>query len=176
MSASEASKSRAKHGTKASTDLAVVGICDTMFARADMGFLAEKTIKEYVLKKIEIKRVTVPGIKDLPVACKKLIEEKNCDIVLALGMVGKEEIDQMCAHEASQGLIQAQLMTNTHILGVFIHENEAKNDEQLKEIMHDRTVAHAKNAVDMLLAPQKLRENAGHAKRQGSKDANWFEL
>ena len=153
-----------------------IGICDTMFARADMGSIAEKTIKGYATEKIEIVRETVPGIKDLPVACKKLIEEKNCDIVLAFGMVGKEEIDQMCAHEASQGLIQAQLMTNTHILGVFIHENEAKNDDELKEIMRHRTTEHAKNAVDMLLAPQKIRENAGRAKRQGSKDAISFEL
>jgi len=137
-----------------------IGVCDTMFARADMGSLAEKTINDYASEKTEIIRVTVPGVKDLPVASKKLIEEKNCDIVLALGMVGKEEIDQVCAHEASQGLIQAQLITNTHILGVFVHENEAKNDDELKEIMRERTIKHAKNAVDMLLAPQKLRENA----------------
>ena len=40
---------------------------------------------------------------------KILIEEENCDIVMALGMPGPMEKDKMCAHEASTGLIRAQL-------------------------------------------------------------------
>ncbi|HIJ11015.1 TPA: riboflavin synthase, partial [Candidatus Woesearchaeota archaeon] len=47
-------------------------------------------------KEIEIERYVVPGFKDLPVACKKLIEEYNCDIVVALAWVGKEDIDEVC--------------------------------------------------------------------------------
>lgn len=153
-----------------------IGIVDTMFARADMGGLAERTISEYAPKGTIVLRVTVPGIKDLPVGAKKLIEEKKCDIVVALGMVGKAEIDQVCAHEASQGIILAQLMTNKHILGVFVHEPEAKSDKQLREIMRDRTIKHSKNAVDMIFNPEKLQKNAGKAKRQGHADATWFEL
>ena len=153
-----------------------IGICDTMFARADMGGLAERTILGYAPKGTIVERATVPGIKDLPAAAKKLIEEKKCEIVVALGMVGGAEIDQMCAHEASQGLILAQLLTNKHILGVFVHETEAKNDGQLRGIMRDRTVKHSKNAVDMLFHPEKLMANAGRGKRQGHKDAGWFEL
>lgn len=147
-----------------------------MFARADMGGLAERTIAGYAPKGTKIERATVPGIKDLPVAAKKLIEEKKCDIVVALGMVGGADIDQVCAHEASQGIILAQLMTNTHVLGVFVHETEAKNDRQLRGIMRDRTIKHSKNAVDMLFNKEKIRANAGHGKRQGHKDAEWFEL
>ncbi|MEK6941738.1 MAG: riboflavin synthase, partial [archaeon] len=121
-------------------------------------------------------RVTVPGIKDLPVAAKKLIEEKKCGIVVALGMAGGAEIDQVCAHEASQGLIFAQLLTNKHILGVFVHETEAKNSQELCGIMRDRTIKHSKNAVDLLFYPEKLRANTGHGKRQGHPDAKWFNL
>ena len=50
---------------------------------------------------VSLERVTVPGIKDLPVACKKLIEERHCGLVIALGMPGGKEKDLMCAHEAS---------------------------------------------------------------------------
>ena len=65
-----------------------------------------------------IQRYTVPGIKDLPIASKKLLEESECDIVMALGMPGSKPIDKQCAHEASTGLIRAQLMTNRHILSL----------------------------------------------------------
>src|SRR5512137_6774 len=102
-----------------------VGVADTTFARVNMGKIAIDELKKHA--SVSIERVTVPGIKDLPVACKKLIDEKNCDIVMALGMPGGKEKDRMCAHEASQGLIFTQLMTNTHIIEVFVHEDEAKD-------------------------------------------------
>jgi riboflavin synthase len=152
-----------------------IGIADTMFARGDMGTLAVKTIHEHN-PNIKIERYTVPGIKDLPVAAKKLIEERHCDIVLALGMAGKAPIDQQCAHEASLGIIAVQLMTNKHVLGVFVHEPEAKDDNELKQIMADRTIKHSINAINLIARPDSLTQNAGKAKRQGSEDANYFSL
>ncbi len=98
-----------------------VGIADTTFSRINMGKIAIDELKKGA--SVEIERYTVPGVKDLPVACKILIEEKGCNIVMALGMPGREAIDKMCAHEASQGIIQAQLMTNRHIIEVFVHED-----------------------------------------------------
>ncbi len=50
---------------------------------------------------------------------------------MALGMPGGKEKDKLCAHEASQGLQLAMLMTNTHIIEVFVHEDEAENDTEL---------------------------------------------
>jgi len=35
----------------------------------------------------------VPGVKDLPVASKILIEERGCDLVMALRMPGPKAID-----------------------------------------------------------------------------------
>ncbi|MDI6640477.1 MAG: 6,7-dimethyl-8-ribityllumazine synthase, partial [Methanocellales archaeon] len=55
-----------------------VGIADTTFARVDMGTIAMEELKRNASVRIE--RYTVPGVKDLPVAAKKLIEERNCDI------------------------------------------------------------------------------------------------
>lgn len=146
-----------------------VGVADTMFARYDMGRLAIDTLEEH--GDVEIERYTVPGFKDLPVACKKLIEEYDCDIVIALGMAGSADVDKTCAHEASQGLIQTELMTNTHIIEVFVYEDEAKNQDQLVDIFEDRVVEHAKNTLDLLNGKEVLTPQAGQGVRQGHEDA-----
>ncbi len=146
-----------------------VGIADTTFSRVNMGKIAIEELKKHA--SVSIERVTVPGIKDLPVACKKLIEEKNCEIVMALGMPGGKEKDRLCAHEASQGLIMAQLMTNTHIIEVFVHEDEAKDDAELAWLAASRTREHAVNAVKLLLYPKELQKDAGTGQRQGFEDS-----
>ncbi len=146
-----------------------VGVADTTFARINMGAVAIDELKKHA--SVAIERVTVPGIKDLPVACKKLIEERRCDIVMALGMPGGKDKDKMCAHEASQGLILCQLMTNTHIIEVFVHEDEAKDDRELAWLMEQRTREHAVNAVKLVLRPQDLQKEAGTGQRQGFADA-----
>jgi len=146
-----------------------VGVADTTFARINMGAVAIDELKKHA--SVAIERVTVPGIKDLPVACKKLIEERRCDIVMALGMPGGRDKDRMCAHEASTGLIQCQLMTNHHIIEVFVHEDEAKDDRELAWLMEQRTREHAVNAVKLILRPRDLEKEAGTGQRQGFEDA-----
>ena len=149
---------------------AKMGIADTMFARVDMFTIAKKAINDYGAS-IKLERYTVPGIKDLPVACKRLIQEFDCDIVIALGMPGPEQIDKQCAHEASTAIIQAQLMTNKHILEVFIHEDEGKDNKHLYELTYNRTYDHAINALELLEGKEALSKNAGKGIRQGSKNA-----
>lgn len=146
-----------------------IGICSTTFARFDMASAAIKQIKKQVtgVKYIES---YVPGVKDLPVAAKKLIEEENCDIVMAFGMPGGEKIDKLCAHEASTGLIQAQLMTNTHILEVFVHEDEGKDEKDLKELAYNRATQHADNLVKMLFKPEAMKKEVGKGIREGRKN------
>jgi len=147
-----------------------IGIADTTFARVDMGAIAEDELKKTGTG-FKIERYTVPGVKDLPVASKRLIEERECDIVIALGMPGPEQIDKMCAHEASTGLIQVQLITNTHVIEVFVHEDEAKDAKQLRWLAERRTREHATNAYDLLFRPKRLEGNAGKGLRQGFDDA-----
>ncbi len=148
----------------------IIGIADTMFARYDMGALAERTIKDNG-SDIRCIRYTVPGVKDLPVACKKLLEEHDCQIAMALGMPGGKDIDKTCAHEASQGLIHTQLLTNKHIIEVFVHEDERETDKELTKVFEDRIKKHAINALGLLKGKDELRRYAGKGKRQGSKDA-----
>ena len=146
-----------------------IGICDTTFARYDLAAAAMDEIKQHVGNQEYVQR-TVPGVKDLPVACKKLIEEDGCDIVMAFGMPGPEKIDKTCAHEASTGLITAQLMTNTHILEVFIHEDEGVDEKDLKILAENRAREHAQNLVKMLFKPENMRKEAGTGMREGRPD------
>ena len=145
-----------------------IGIADTNFARYDMARAAIKELKRGC--SAEIVRYTVPGVKDLPVAAKILIEERGCELVMALGMPGPKPIDKTCAHEASTGLIMAQLMTNTHIIEVFVHEDEARNAKELAWLMEQRTREHAVNAVRLALRPKDLEKLAGTGQRQGFED------
>jgi len=146
-----------------------IGIADTTFARVDMGGFAIEELKATGTG-FKIERYTVPGVKDLPVACKKLFTERECDIVMAFGMPGKEPIDKVCAHEASQGLIQVQLATNKHIVEVFVHEDEAKSGKELAWLAERRAREHAVNAYDLVFRPEKLTKNAGKGFRQGFED------
>ena len=147
-----------------------IGIADTTFARFDMAKSAINELQSQATG-FKIMRYTVPGMKDLPVACKKLFEESECDIVLALGMPGAQPIDKQCAHEASMGLIQTQLLFNKHIIEVFVHEDEAENEKELAWLTERRVREHALNVLDLLFKPEKLTKNAGKGLRQGFEDA-----
>jgi riboflavin synthase len=150
-----------------------IGVVDTMFARFDMG---AEAVDELAAcpghgERFEVVRRTVPGFKDLGVEAKRLIEVDGCAIVVALGMPGRAAIDQICAHEASQGIMLAQLLTNTHVLEVFVHENEEDDPERLAALCVDRARKHARNAYWMLFDPDQLSRRAGQGVRQGYSDA-----
>ncbi|MDO8340111.1 MAG: riboflavin synthase [Candidatus Burarchaeum sp.] len=147
-----------------------LGMADTTFARVDMASFAADEISRRFGMRVEIVRRTVPGIKDLAVECKRLLELDKCDVVLALGMVGRKPIDTQCGHEASLGIQMAKMLTNRHIVEVFVHENEAKNDAQLLGICENRARKHAVNAVLLVASPQELSLRAGMGVRQGFPD------
>ena len=150
-----------------------IGVVDTMFARYDMGGAARAELAECdgFEESFEVVSRTVPGFKDLAVAAKVLIEREGCDIVVALGMPGSAEIDKQCAHEASQGIMAAQLMTSTPILEVFVHEDESDDPDVLAAVFEDRSRKHARNAYWMLFEPEQLARRAGQGVRQGFGDA-----
>ncbi len=150
-----------------------IGVVDTMFARVDMGMdvLDELARRPGYGERFEVLRRTVPGFKDLAVEAKILIEKEGCGIVVALGMAGRAAIDQVCAHQASQGLMAARLMTSTHIIEVFVHENEVDSPEELSRVCSDRARKHARNAYWLLYEPQELTRRAGQGIRQGFADA-----
>ena len=154
-----------------------IGVVDTMFARYDMGAAALDELAQCrgFNTKFTTVAITVPGFKDLAVAAMNLIERQHCDIVVALGMPGSAPVDKQCAHEASQGIMLAQLMTATPILEVFVHEDEASDPAVLASVFEQRSRKHARNAYWMLFEPEQLRRRAGQGVRQGFDDAGPLE-
>ena len=156
----------------------IVGIVDTMFARYDMAKDVINVLEEYT-GVIKYYRYTVPGIKDLPVGCKKLFIEQKCDLILALGMPGPVEYDKVSAKTASEGLMLVQVEFGKHILEVFVHEDEgigssldgSIDKDRLSNVMSRRAESHARNAVNLLVDPKKLEDKAGTGVRQGYPDA-----
>jgi riboflavin synthase len=158
---------------EAGTALRRIGVVDTTFARYDMGRAARAELAGCPGHgtSFEVLSRTVPGFKDLAVAAKVLIELDACEIVVALGMPGSAPIDKQCAHEASQGIMLAQLLTSTPILEVFVHEDESDDPEVLAAVFEDRCRKHARNAYWMLFEPDQLSRRAGTGVRQGFGDA-----
>ncbi|WXG39952.1 MAG: riboflavin synthase [Candidatus Freyarchaeum deiterrae] len=146
-----------------------VGVTDTTFARYDMAKVAIEEMEDNS-SKVNIIRYTVPGVKDLPVASKKLIEEYGCEIVMAIGMPGAEPIDKLCAHEAALGIIDAQILTNKHVIECFVYEDEAETPEELASVCEDRARKHARNVLRLLFDKEWLTKNAGQGLRQGRQD------
>lgn len=148
-----------------------IGIVDTTFARVDMASHVIDVIKSSI-PDAKIIRYTVPGIKDIPVAAKKLLEEEGCDIVITLGWVGKTLTDKLSYLALSIGLINVQLMTNKHVIDVTVHEDEAEDEKELYRIAVERSRKHAENLVALLTrGGEALTKKAGRGIRQGYPDA-----
>jgi riboflavin synthase len=145
-----------------------IALVDTTFARYDMASAAMEELRN--LCSVRFERRTVPGIKDLPVECKRLLDE-GCEAAMAFGMPGAAPIDKQCAHEASLGLIWAQLLTNKHIVEVFVFEDEASSEEELARLADRRAREHALNLYRLLFRPEELTKRAGTGQREGRPDA-----
>jgi riboflavin synthase len=146
------------------------GVADTTFSRVDMGNIAIRTIRKED-PEAEIVRYTVPGIKDLPVAAKRLLDE-GCDGVITLGWVGKTMLDKYSYLATSIGLIMVQILTSKHVIDVTVHEDEADDEEKLKEIAIDRATKHAINLVRLIRdGKNALTPYAGKGLRQGYENA-----
>lgn len=166
-----------------------ISIVDTTFSRVDMGRVAVETLAP-LAKGADIRRTVVPGVKDLTAAARRSLDE-GCDLVIACGMVGAEDVDKVCGHESSMGLMWLRAQFGRPILEVFIHMDEpferdplgkvvkrpetpeeiARYERELKQLTIERTREHAINAYHMLYAPAELEKLAGTGQRQGYDDA-----
>lgn len=157
-----------------------LGVLDTTFARVDMAAAALDRVRSYREDHdvdLDVVRRTVPGIKDLPAGAKRLISNEGCELVLALGQVGPEEVDKRCAHEATLGIQGAQLLTDTHVLEVFVHTDEVPEGREgrLRWLAERRAREHALNACRLLFEPERLTDDAGAGLREGFADAGPIE-
>jgi len=146
-----------------------IGVIDTSFARVDMAKEAIEIITQN-LPRARIIRYTVPGIKDIPVACKKVLEE--ADIAISFGWVGRSLIDKYSYLAASIGLTFVQILTGKHVIDVTVHEDEADSEKELYRIAVNRAQKHALNLVILLtMGREGLTPYAGMGLRQGHPDA-----
>ncbi len=147
-----------------------IGVVDTTFARVDLADYAVRALRACG-GGFKVLRRTVPGVKDLPVACRRLFVEEEVDLCLALGMPGKAEYDKTCAHEASLGLIFTGVLSAKPIVECFVFEGEAASPRELEELGRRRAEEHALNAFALLFRPNDLARHAGEGLRQGFPDA-----
>jgi riboflavin synthase len=147
-----------------------VGVVDTTFARVDLARYAVRALAGAGTG-FRVVRRTVPGIKDLPVACRRLFAEEKVDLCLALGMPGRAEYDRTCAHEASLALLFTSVLEAKPIVECFVFEGEARDDVELEELGRRRAEEHALNAYALLFRPNDLARRAGEGLRQGFPDA-----
>ena len=72
-----------------------VGVIDTMFARINMGEIVEAALREVPGHGSDFTTVrrTVPGLKDIPVEVKLLIEREGVSVMVACGWVGGADLD-----------------------------------------------------------------------------------
>jgi riboflavin synthase len=147
-----------------------IGVADTTFARVDLARFAIRALQASGTG-FKVVRRTVPGIKDLPVACRRLFSEDGVDLCLALGMPGPAEYDRACAHEASLGLIYAGVLEAKPIVECFVFEGEAEGPAALERLARRRAEEHALNAFHLLFRPEALARRAGQGLRQGFRDA-----
>jgi riboflavin synthase len=148
----------------------IIGVADTTFARVDMAKAAVRTLQGAGTG-FRIVHRTVPGIKDLPVACRQLFVHERADLCLAFGMPGKAEYDKTCAHEASLGLMYAGVLEAKPIVECFVFESEAASERELETLARRRAEEHALNAYALLFRPKDLERNAASGLRQGFEDA-----
>jgi len=148
----------------------VIGVADTTFARVDMAAAAVRALKGTGTGFRLVHR-TVPGIKDLPVACRQMFVEDRADLCLAFGMPGKAEYDKTCAHEASLGLMYAGVLEAKPIVECFVFESEAPDGRALESLARRRAEEHALNAYALLFRRNDLARHAAQGLRQGFEDA-----
>ncbi|ALU11723.1 riboflavin synthase [Ignicoccus islandicus DSM 13165] len=145
-----------------------VAIVDTTFSRVDMASEAIKVLRKKV-PGLKVKRYTVPGIKDIAVAVKKLFDE-GCDAAMTFGWVGPTQTDKYSYLAMSIALQMVQINYGRHVIDVTVHEDEAE-PIKLKEIALGRAREHAENlAVILTKGPQGLTPLAGTGQRQGWPD------
>jgi riboflavin synthase len=147
-----------------------IGVADTTFARVDLARYAIRTLQEQGTG-FRVLRRTVPGIKDLPVACRQLFRDERADLCLALGMPGPAELDRASADVASMGLMMAGVLEGRPIVECFVHEGEASGPVELETLGRRRAEEHAINAYTLLFRPHDLARHAGEGLRQGFRDA-----
>src|SRR3989441_7082564 len=113
-----------------------IGIVDTSFSRYDMAAAAIDELRKQG-GGFTVERYTVPGIKDLAAGA-RILFDRGCDLVMGLGMVGRQPGDKDCALAAEFGLQGVQAKLGRDILGGMGHEGERGDEVQQAPLLDPR--------------------------------------
>ena len=108
------------------------GIIHTQWNKAVVQLLLENTKKELISQGVAADNINcteVPGAFELPYAAKKMIQQGNLDVIIALGAIIKGETYhfELIANSCSYGLTKVSLESNKPILfGVLTTNTEAE--------------------------------------------------
>ena len=94
---------------------------------------AKRGLRDCGVAESDISLHQVPGCFELPLACRNLIDSRNLDAVVALGVVIRGETPHFdyVAGECARGIMDVQLATSTPIgFGVLTTENRAQAEER----------------------------------------------
>jgi len=115
--------------------------------------LAAHDLRPYV-------QVYVPGAIEIPLAVKTLLQGKNCDAVVALGLVIRGETshyDYVC-NAVERGCSQLQLETNKPVaFGVLTTENKEQAKARCGGRKGNKGAESAQVALDMLQVLDQIR-------------------
>jgi len=118
---------------------------------------AQRALKDCNVASGDVAVYEVPGCFELPLACRKLIDEENVDAVVALGVVIRGETPHFdfVAGECARGIMDIQLSTGVPIgFGVLTTENMAQAEERADPEQGDKGYEAAIAAATLLHVPR----------------------
>lgn len=128
---------------KKNTRIAIVA---AKFNEEYVNILLENTKKGLLECEIEEKNINivrVPGAFEVPFACKKLMNEKKYDAIIALGIIIRGETIhfELVANETARGIMKLNTKEKIPVLfGVLACENKKQVEARL-ELGHDFAVS-----------------------------------
>lgn len=114
---------------------------------------AQRALRDCGVPEHDFTVYEVPGCFELPLACRNLIDNKNVDAVVALGVVIRGETPHFdyVAGECARGIMDVQLMTGVPIgFGVLTTENAAQAEERADPKRGDKGYEAAIAAATLL--------------------------
>jgi len=120
---------------------------------------AKRALNDCGVSAEDVDLVEVPGCFEIPLACRKLIEDDRYDALVALGVVirGDTPHFDFVAGECARGIMDVQLETLVPIgFGVLTTENLAQAQERADPKRGDKGYEAAIAAASLVTVPKNL--------------------
>lgn len=137
----------------------VLGVVDTVNSRYDAGAHAERILGDE--RGVTVRRETVPDCSNLPLGCKRLVEDAGCDLVLALSVLENRRLPKTALRATYDKLLDVETETDTPILKVFAYEDEMRSADDVLELVENRIASYCADALAVVDESTDLTDAAG---------------